>query len=225
MKTCAKNCASVLGRPLWIAILSWSYFSFHALGDSAIIGPNEKVALLYEDNGDIIVKPCRYYTILTEESPWRTDCKHASGTEILTIPVFIFRKSLDMALNIPGDYGAEMQRKIQIYNTNFEEELENRLKLLATRGSLELRIDVLEAFHRQYGEKATGVGLNTLLVLREGKEQVSTSINESSDIIDQIDTGRLIEEQLNTLIEEISNAEHLISYVVPAKKRRGKTCI
>ncbi|MCE3009685.1 MAG: formylglycine-generating enzyme family protein [Proteobacteria bacterium] len=80
--------------------------------DAGIVGPNGEVILFYKEANKIVIQQCEDNTVLDQ----RSDCQTKAGTNVTRVPVPEFKRRLKAALAIPGDYTADMKRKIEIFN-------------------------------------------------------------------------------------------------------------
>ena len=174
--------------PVWLLL----GISFLGLADGGAIGPNAEVVLAYQEGEDIIIMECRKYAPLPDHEDedvdfwrWRSECRHGWQTERgrfkSRIPEGVFKKSLLLALRVPGDYGPELQEKIIAYNEDKVQEqrtpnlLEEKERLTA---QIKLLEELIENFTTRFNQEAIDFNdVDELWALKSRLEEIEWELS------------------------------------------------
>ena len=184
--------------------------------------------LAYQEGEDIVIIECKKDASLSGHEDedvdfwrWRSECRDGwemeRGRAKSRIPEAVFKKSLLLALKVPGDYEPELQEQITVYNEKErqgrEQEvlifLEERERLMA---QIELLEELVENFTTRFNWGLVGASdtEELLSTLRVRFEEMQWQVPPRySDGVDNIFIANYIEGMVDNLIEIVKDNKRL----------------
>ena len=206
-----------LGSLVVMAIGWWgcsgrSFLLRNPAWDSGVVGPDGEVIIFYKENNKIVIKECASFMDENFKAVnSRSDCNQKEGTKAHRTSVEGFRRSLEVALKLPGGhYSNEMKRKIELYNRRDSTDVQNQLE---ERERLKSQIANLEEFIQWAGEGNEGDG--TSADLRDQLRKVENALGDNAQL-EQI-VGE-INSKITELIQEVTDSSKLTFYTYSTGK-------